>query len=1009
MGILPTPHLLLLKSNHLLRPARIGLRFPTTIIALSLALAGLLTAPALAQRHPESAGALPYYNDEPGTPHEPPWKLRPPFIRGPQDRFDRGLGRAFLSADSGVPYLNYADDRYISYFRETIPWALQSGRPIEDRNVRWDRMGNYMGAGYRRVLTVEESRSGSDFSGYSLIDHKRLDFHIGHYTYGNLHWTATVGNGVSHSNVRTIFTPLTFANSQLNVVRMDLNYKERDRGTVFFTRGGEQGAALLFSPWAKGAGDDTWDQSPVLQLGGHWQHNMGDYATFGGSLINQVMASPASSRSSFLRGDLPYDMLAPKTVRIFVTDDSPEESRANARVFDMDIIIDGERDGEKVHLTSLDADPDYDPALEAAPPVGGSPLAGGGREAVGSEAVIYTFTMPTDMTIRSARFVADVAGDYQIGVRQTHDVFTVSRQGNAELDEMEWPASFNPSEAATRRPHKWYAGEDEEPYYTLVRSRGAHATAENRRLVTFDYGIPTGQSLASVNWTTELVGLNVSGEVAHNLRNFMFPVGNNEGNRSNERAWAWWVKGVKDVAGGLAVGAEFYRMEPDYAGGYDSYRGGMSFHVDRQEKPGDRIETATQEFPLHEDNDDHDRFPDEHSNDNAVAQPRELYPGFPNAQVYPGLDENVDNIPDVDRNENFIVDWEEPFLTYDSEPAEFIYGIDFNNNGVPDFRENDDRPDYPYPRDQKGQHFFLRFNKLASLGNFISVGRYDNRQVVGGGQAEAMYLRYEYDSNKPGVGRLSFNFDTKKVKDDIADHTFMFRIPPIAQADGSTQIEFINWYNRTDGAPDTEGFRRPATPDPLAMRDSWVNLAFFDTRYLGFQGFNVENSLLWFRNSQAEIELADGQGLLQAEDTHTRFSVVNKVDYRWTRGALRLTPKFKHRTIFEKTDSDDDPRVSYSEFIPIILGEYSLTPKTSFLAGAQGVPLLSFRHWDRADKDATFTQTDYTFMFKLTADYFGIRDNSFFFGYQRTRKNFDRSGRPDFKQGILFAELISPF
>ena len=55
--------------------------------------------------------------------------------------------------------------------------------------------------------------------------------------------------------------------------------------------------------------------------------------------------------------------------------------------------------------------------------------------------------------------------------------------------------------------------------------------------------------------------------------------------------------------------------------------------------------------------------------------------------MYPGLDENVDNIPDVDRNENFIVDWEEAFLTYDSEPPEFVYGIDFNNNNVPDFRE----------------------------------------------------------------------------------------------------------------------------------------------------------------------------------------------------------------------------------------------------------------------------------------------------------------------------------
>ena len=213
-GLSPAPHLFFRRSAGS-KPARIGLQYKKarsarraggralTCIFLCLSMAVL----AQAQRHPESAGALPYYNPEPGTPRQPAWKLRPPFIRGPQDRFARGSSRAFLSADSGVPYQNYADDRYILYFRETIPWALQSGRPIEDLNVRWDRMGNYMGGGYRRVLTVEESRSSNDLSGYSYIDHKRLDLHIGHYTFGKLHWTATVGNGGSQSQVRTISFP----------------------------------------------------------------------------------------------------------------------------------------------------------------------------------------------------------------------------------------------------------------------------------------------------------------------------------------------------------------------------------------------------------------------------------------------------------------------------------------------------------------------------------------------------------------------------------------------------------------------------------------------------------------------------------------------------------------------------------------------------------------------------------------------------------------------------------
>ena len=83
--------------------------------------------------------------------------------------------------------------------------------------------------------------------------------------------------------------------------------------------------------------------------------------------------------------------------------------------------------------------------------------------------------------------------------------------------------------------------------------------------------------------------------------------------------------------------------------------------------------------------------------------------------------------------------------------------------------------------------------------------------------------------------------------------------------------------------------------------------------------------------------------------------------------------------------------------------------------------MLPFKHWDRASEDGTYsqigaysqtgtyTQTDYMVMLSITADYFGIRDNSIFFGYQRTRRDFSHAGRPDSKQGILFVELISPF
>ena len=51
----------------------------------------------------------------------------------------------------------------------------------------------------------------------------------------------------------------------------------------------------------------------------------------------------------------------------------------------------------------------YDPRLEPVV-VGGLPLGGDAREAVGDEVVVYEFTVPSDMTALSARFHADVSG-----------------------------------------------------------------------------------------------------------------------------------------------------------------------------------------------------------------------------------------------------------------------------------------------------------------------------------------------------------------------------------------------------------------------------------------------------------------------------------------------------------------------------------------------------------------------------------------------------------------------
>ena len=99
-------------------------------------------------------------------------------------------------------------------------------------------------------------------------------------------------------------------------------------------------------------------------------------------------------------------------------------------------------------------------------------------------------------------------------------------------------------ERAIRRPFKWYTDEDEEIYYTVIRSDGSDGTGANRQMVSFDYGIPTGQSLASIQLSGRFGRAQISAvKWRTTCKTSCSPIGNNEGERSSERALAWWDQG----------------------------------------------------------------------------------------------------------------------------------------------------------------------------------------------------------------------------------------------------------------------------------------------------------------------------------------------------------------------------------------------------------------------------------------------------------------------------------
>ena len=342
------------------------------------------------------------------------------------------------------------------------------------------------------------------------------------------------------------------------------------------------------------------------------------------------------------------------------------------------------------------------------------------------------------------------------------------------------------------------------------------------------------------------------------------------------------------------------------------------------------------EFPLVDDNDDDDRYADDNLRD---------YPNGPETEsgVFPGLDEDNDNIPDDDKNANGVPDFEEPFLLYFSDPQEFVYGIDLNNNGVIDERENDNKPDYPYDRDREGLHGFVSLPAWQGLSG--GVGYYRQQEIVGPGQAVSRYGRVAYHFDVPRWGRVQLNHDSKRVEDTVPDSVFIFR------------------------AGEDNNPNQPPTPDPLNMANSWVHTSFVGTKFQRLAKLNVENNAQWILNRQ-----------LSAETHLQTFTLVNKADYTYERGRLRFQAMLKH--LYKHAIHSGRRRAleSWNQIAPILRFDLRLTENTLVQFGQQGLGIpfaralwapLAFRILDRVDEARQLNSTSSVLMFTVKGKYTG--------------------------------------
>ena len=936
--------------------------------------------------------------------------------------------REFINLGQPEPYLNYGRKEYDPY-----PSVVSA------RN-RYDRLGNFLVRGYR-VFTWEFQRPG-----FSEIN-TRTSQYLGWFnnlmilsdSYRGWNYAVTLGE-----DIRSKFTDLTFKDPRFFGLQFD-GASADNRFTLLLSQGGAQLRNPKFSTF-----QSTKERSPVLIFGGHWDTKVGSVLRLGTTYFNQHMADTHNEKGSFIKGDMPYNMLPPSYITLAIEDDSPYMEGTAATVYGVDIVIVGERQGEAVRLTSIEGDPNYDPNLKPVR-VGGKLVTDGGRQVAGrGDRVLYEFQMPeytlppagdyaTDpdgslvgLTIKSTRFMIEVEGDYRISVKQDHllfseksheknidkgyspgdskyvNPFTGLKGDKALLNPVEaresgeevfnrWPTAPDPLVSTTNPflQYKWDHGDDpENVYYTVLRSKGNNAA---RSIVEIDYGIPTGQALYGLDGELTLNDLTIRGEFVTNPQYFIFPVGSNAGDRFYKRRWAYFLTAQREV-GPVDLGAEFFKLDPDYSGNYDSRRGGIPFFSDDCQ-----ICPAMQEMFVMADNDDNDQWRDEDTNENPSQERRD-------SGIFPGLDENQDLVPDSDQNINGLPDWQEPILFYDAEPPEFIYGLDFNNNGVVDFRENDALPDYPYRRDRKGWHAFVLGDRLGLFGEWFSVGAYRMKSPAGGSEANANYLRYEYNRALPFFGKIRFNDDIKWVEDSISDDVYVWKdVGPTLRMESPVPHLTGKFMDQRD--LNTQIL--PPDPDPLKMRKSVVNTLFLEAHYQRIKGLNFINNIKWIRNSQQQEDFGDGT--VQGEDILSHITLVNKVDYTIRAGNLTIRPMFKHLLLREHSDKLKEETgkgsiESFSIYTPLVRTRYNLTPKTSLQLGFQGFPFWRYRKLDRADKIEDYNEWNLVLMMSNQSDHYGYNLASQF-GFLKVSREYDDESRSgdDFDTSSLFFDIIAGF
>ena len=870
-------------------------------------------------------------------------------------------GQFYLRAPRPA-YRNFAFQPYTNYPGHTA--SRSRGLPYSDSpHVFYSSTGDYLSTGYDLYAWSERREpqavaAKGRLYGSSILRTRRVfewafdNLVVARDSQGSWGYSAIVGDALIAR-----FTPLTLSKVDFDGVRLDLASPSL-QATLLGSRLERPGFTLGLAKWLV---DDTEfaDDSPLL-LGGRLQGNLGRLQ-LGLTGVNLHMFRSTESGNT-LKGVLRPSQPLISWVLFRFTDDSPADGRGGAVVQDPVLIVNGlprsdlqaqvirhrasapsqvgtvsQGTGEfratpyyvfrsrvgvfeyarfyrnrevplyADYLYRIDhargKDVSADTNLEGLLRLFQVEPSNGILQAEGDDQLVYLFDISREPYVESVALEAVLANDYKVDVATLID-----EDIHAPKRHTQFKTTY---------------------YHTALRAKGNVQDRSNLQRVRLEVGENTALFTYSADAHLSLVGMEVHGEVARSRRYSRYPAEAAEkpffekGARSSEEGMAYFVNATRNLGHGR-VGLEYFSMQPDF---FTEIRYHLPLEGQVFQRHVQGVRNRTMYWQLVQDNDDGDRFTDA-----RVGEPLDISDGStidPDG-VFPGRDEDRDGIPDTNRNFNGIPDYEEPFLMFDVEPNEYVYGLDRNHNDEPDVREDDLRPDYPYFPDQQGYHLFLQLGPRS--GWSASAGRYSVEGIAGDGRNRSTYALLSFRGRDTRERwRLFFENHLRRVEDDIADEFAVQVEQPQAGRD-DVPLVFVSQIR----------------PDPLSYRDSYVSETYLEGELKPW------STLRWVNKWRLRLNWQLG-GDRQRARRLDYWTLVQSAEYTASWRKLKVRPQCK-ALLLRHLDQDADRLIagaytrrtlrSELSLIPILRIEYPIFRHTTLRLGVQGWGPLPYKRHD---------------------------------------------------------------